>query len=75
MTAGKNNQDEDKIRLASSRKLANTAISLGFSVIIFVVIGVVLDALFRTAPLFIMIGVFFALASMVYFMYQLIKAP
>ena len=75
MTAGKNNQDEDKIRLASSRKLANTAISLGFSVIIFVVIGVALDALFHTSPLFIIVGVFFALASMVYFMYQLIKAP
>ncbi|MBN9388361.1 MAG: AtpZ/AtpI family protein [Chloroflexi bacterium] len=75
MAARNNNQDEEKIRLASSRKLANTAISLGFSVVIFVVIGVVLDSLFKTTPLFILIGVFFALASMVYFMYQLVKAP
>jgi F0F1-type ATP synthase assembly protein I len=75
MAAGNNNQDEEKIRLSSSRKLANTTMSLGFSVVIFVVIGVVLDNLFKTAPLFILLGVFFALASMVYFMWQLIKAP
>lgn len=75
MAASNNNQDEEKIRLSSSRKLANTAISLGFSVVIFVVIGVGLDALFKTAPIFILLGVFFALASMVYFMYQLVKAP
>jgi F0F1-type ATP synthase assembly protein I len=75
MAAGNNNQDEEKIRLSSSRKLANTTMSLGFSVVIFVVIGVVLDSLFKTAPLFILLGVFFALASMVYFMWQLIKAP
>jgi F0F1-type ATP synthase assembly protein I len=75
MAAGNNNQDEEKIRLSSSRKLANKAISLGFVVIIFVVIGVGLDALFHTAPLFILIGVFFALASLVYFMYQLIRTP
>jgi F0F1-type ATP synthase assembly protein I len=75
MAAGNNNQDEEKLRLSSSRKLANTAISLGFSVVIFVVIGVVLDSLFHTSPLFILLGVFFALASMVYFMYQLVKAP
>lgn len=75
MAASNNNQDEEKIRLSSSRKLANTAISLGFSVVIFVVIGVVLDSLFKTTPIFILIGVFFALASMVYFMYQLVKAP
>ena len=75
MAAGNNNQDEEKLRLSSSRKLANTAISLGFSVVIFVVIGVALDSLFHTSPLFILLGVFFALASMVYFMYQLIKAP
>ncbi len=75
MAAGNNNQDEEKIRLSSSRKLANTAISLGFSVVIFVIIGVVLDSLFKTTPLFILLGVFFALASMAYFMYQLVKAP
>ena len=75
MAAGNNNQDEEKIRLTSSRKLANTAVSLGFSVVIFVIIGVVLDSLFKTAPLFILLGVFFALASMVYFMVQLVKAP
>lgn len=75
MAAGNNNQDEEKIRLASSRSLANTAISLGFSVVIFVIIGVVLDNLFKTAPLFILLGVFFALASMVYFMVKLVKAP
>ena len=75
MAAGNNNQDEENKRLSSSRQLANTAISLGFSVIIFVVIGVVLDNLFKTAPLFILLGVFFALASMAYFMWQLIKAP
>ena len=75
MAAGNNNQDEEKLRLSSSRKLANTAISLGFSVVIFVVIGVVLDSIFHTSPLFILLGVFFALASMAYFMYQLVKAP
>lgn len=75
MAAGNNNQDEEKIRLSSSRKLANTAVSLGFSVVIFVIIGVVLDNVFKTAPLFILLGVFFALASMVYFMVQLVKAP
>lgn len=75
MAAGNNNQDEEKIRLASSRSLANTAISLGFSVVIFVIIGVVLDNLFKTAPLFILLGVFFALASMVYFMVKLVRAP
>jgi len=75
MAAGDNNQDEEKVRLASSRKLANTAISLGFSVVIFVVIGVALDSFFQSTPLFILLGVFFALASMVYFMWQLVKAP
>jgi hypothetical protein len=75
MAAGNNDQDEEKIRLSSSRKLANKAISLGFVVIIFVVIGVGLDALFKTPPLFILLGVFFALASLVYFMYQLIRTP
>jgi F0F1-type ATP synthase assembly protein I len=75
MTAGDNNQDEEKRRLSSSRKLATTATSLGFSVVIFVIIGVVLDGLFKTAPLFILLGVFFSLASMAYFMWQLIKAP
>ncbi|HEX2912794.1 MAG TPA: AtpZ/AtpI family protein [Chloroflexia bacterium] len=75
MMTGGDNQDKEKKRLSSSRQLANTAISLGFSVIIFVVIGVFLDSLFKTAPIFILIGVFFALASMAYFMWQLIKAP
>ena len=75
MAAGNNNRDEEKLRLSSSRKLANTAISLGFSVVIFVIIGVVLDNLFKTTPIFILLGVFFALSSMAYFMWQLIKAP
>ncbi|MDB5080747.1 MAG: hypothetical protein JWP00_2671 [Chloroflexi bacterium] len=75
MRAGNNNQDEEKRRLSSSRKLANTAISLGFSVIIFVMIGVALDSFLKTAPIFILLGVFFALASMFYFMWQLIKTP
>lgn len=75
MTAGNNNQDEEKRRRTSSRQLANQAISLGFSVIIFVILGVVLDNIFHTAPLFILLGCFFAVASMVYFMWQLIRAP
>lgn len=74
MTADNNKQEEQK-KISSSRKLANQAISLGFSVVIFVVIGVVLDSIFHTAPIFILLGCFFAVASMVYFMWQLIRMP
>jgi F0F1-type ATP synthase assembly protein I len=58
----------------SGRELASTAISLGFSVAVFVILGVVLDNIFKTAPVFVLLGVFFALASMVYFFVRLFKA-
>lgn len=48
--------------------------SLGFGVVFCVIIGVVLDNTFKTAPVFILIGVFFALATIVYFLWRLVKA-
>ncbi len=67
-------REENARKLDSSRQLASQALSLGFTVVIFVIIGVVLDNVFKTAPLFILIGVFFALASMVYFFVKLIRS-
>jgi len=75
MADDRNKQSNKQAQLNSSKRMANEAISLGFSVIIFVLLGVGLDSLFKTAPLFILLGVFFALASMVYFMWRLINAP
>ncbi len=75
MAPDKNKRDNQQSQINSSKRLASDAISLGFSVVIFVLIGVGLDSVFKTAPLFILLGVFFALASMVYFMWRLIKTP
>ncbi len=75
MADDSNKQHSKQSELNSSKRMASEAISLGFSVVIFVLIGVGLDSLFKTAPLFILLGVFFALASMVYFMWRLINAP
>ncbi len=75
MATGGDKRDAEKRKAASSKELASSAISLGFSVAIFVILGVVLDNIFKTAPIFVLLGVFFALASMVYFFWRLIKAP
>jgi len=64
----------DTQKQLSARELASNAISLGFSVAIFVIIGVVLDNVFKTSPIITLVGVFFALASMVYFFVRLLRA-
>jgi F0F1-type ATP synthase assembly protein I len=74
MATDGNKQNDDRQKQLSARELASTAISLGFSVAVFVIIGVVLDNVFKTSPVFVLIGVFFALASMVYFFVRLLRA-
>jgi F0F1-type ATP synthase assembly protein I len=70
----RNDDSKETQKQLSARELASNAISLGFSVAVFVIIGVVLDNIFKTAPLFVLLGVFFALASMVYFFVRLLRA-
>ena len=52
--------------------LANSVASMGFAVLFFVLIGVFLDSTFHTQPLFILLSVFFSLASIVYLLWQLV---
>ncbi len=66
-------RDEEKKKASTFRSLSAELGGLGFSVVFFVIIGVVLDSLLKTAPLFILLGVFFGLFSLVYFMYRLVK--
>lgn len=56
-----------------TRQLVNEALSLGFAVVIWVVLGVVLDNVFKTAPVFIIIGIFMALATVFYFLWRIIR--
>lgn len=74
MPTDEEKHEKNAQQVRTSKVLANSLLSLGFSVITFVIIGVVLDNVFKTTPTFILVGVFFALASMGYFMWKAIKA-
>lgn len=55
------------------RRLVSEATSLGFSVVICVLGGVGLDNWLKTAPVFILVGVFLSLAIIGYFLWRIIK--
>jgi F0F1-type ATP synthase assembly protein I len=74
MATNKNKRDQDDRKPRSSGELAATAASLGFTVVIFVVLGIVMDNWLGTKPIFLLVGIFFALASMVYFTWQIFNA-
>ena len=75
MTTERDKRDKDRQEQTSYRTLANQAIGMGFSVVIWVGLGVLVDSLLHTAPIFILLGVFFSLATIGYLMWQLVKAP
>lgn len=73
MATGRDKREPDRKMSSSARQLLNDTLSLGFTVVIFVLIGVFLNNVFNISPWGILIGVFFALASMVYFMVKLVR--
>lgn len=75
MATDKDRRDNNQKGQSSYRTLASQVTSMGFSVVIFVLIGVFLDSTFKTAPIFILLGVFFSLASMGYILWQIVRAP
>ncbi len=75
MATDRDKRDEELKAQSSYRSLASQAIGMGFSVVIWVGLGVFADSIFKTAPIFILVGVFFSLATIGYLMWQLVKAP
>lgn len=69
-----NRGDKEERRAEESRTLVSLALGMGFSLLIFVAGGVLLDSLFHTTPVFMLIGVFFALASIVVFLWKIVAA-
>jgi len=61
-------KDDDS---SSNLTLVGLATGLGFSLLIFVAGGVLLDNLFHTTPVFMLVGVFFALGSIVVFLWKI----
>jgi F0F1-type ATP synthase assembly protein I len=73
MATGNDKPDNGNNDSSYTRQLVNEALSLGFAVVIWVVIGVVLDNVFKTAPVFVIVGVFMALATVFYFLWRIIR--
>lgn len=73
---GTNRDKRDEAQNSDSsyvRGLVSEATSLGFSVLICVLGGVALDNVFKTAPVFILGGVFLSLFIIGYFLWRIIK--
>lgn len=73
-TMATNRGDNEERRSAATRTLVSLALGMGFSLLIFVAGGVLLDNVFHTTPVFMLIGVFFALASIVVFLWKIVAA-
>jgi F0F1-type ATP synthase assembly protein I len=58
----------------SSKELVALATGLGFSLLIFIAGGVFLDNLFKTAPVFLLIGLVLAFTSIGVFLWKIIKS-
>ncbi len=69
-----NRGDNDESRAKATRELLGLATGMGFSLLIFVGGGAFLDSLFTTAPIFLLVGVFFALASIAVFLWKIVSA-
>jgi len=72
MATNRGNKDENSSN--SNTSLVSLLTGLGFTVVIFVVGGVLLDNLFHTSPVFILIGVFLGLASIAAFFWKVVSA-
>jgi F0F1-type ATP synthase assembly protein I len=69
-----NRGDKNEGGSNSSRELVGLATSMGFGLLIFIGGGVLLDNLFKTSPIFLLVGFFFALASVVVFLWKIVQA-
>ncbi len=58
----------------NTSSLVGLATGMGFSLLIFIGGGVFLDNIFKTTPLFVLFGVFFALASIGLFFWKIVQA-
>jgi hypothetical protein len=54
--------------------LVGLATGLGFSLLVFIAGGVLLDNLFHSTPVFLLAGVFFAMSSVVVFLWKIIAS-
>jgi F0F1-type ATP synthase assembly protein I len=70
------NKDEQK-RQAKQQTAMGLALGIGFNIAVplalFVLGGVWLDSTFKTAPIFILVGVFLGLFASGYYLYRLAK--
>ena len=72
MKSGRNDQESDK----QERSIVSFALGLGFAIAgplaVFIILGVWLDSLWNTRPLFILLGIFLGIASAVYAFVRLV---
>lgn len=72
MGTDKGKRDDDST--SSSNEIVSLATGMGFGLLIFIGGGVLLDNWLKTSPVFLLIGFFFALASIGAFLWKIATA-